>query len=398
MPAEPTPKDTLFQDGTAKLYRFRGSAAGGAAKAALPVLLVPSLINRWYVLDLRQGASVASALVEAGLDVFCLDWGVPNDEDRYLEWDDLVHRLGRMVRRVQREAAAPGVGVLGYCMGGTLSSIYAALEPERIAALVNLAGPVDFSEAGFLGHMTNPRWFDPEAIASAGNMRAEQMQAGFVALRPTAQIAKWVSFLDKLDKPEKLEAFRALDEWASANISFPAPGLRALHPRAVSAKRAGSEAALRGRSPGRPSPHRVPIAHSGDRSRRDLPPRRSPRPRLPRRLPRPRAPRDPRRPRWRSGWWPRVGSLVPKTSQLVRGEAGVSTGARGMVCAWARGAAGRRARWATRANCVLPASRVCARGTDCGGRVPRRTPSLRGPRPRSPFHGVGVTAKEADAL
>jgi polyhydroxyalkanoate synthase len=221
MPAEPTPKDTLLTDGTAKLYRFRRESSHGPAKT-LPVLLVPSMINRWYILDLREGASVASALVGAGLDVYCLDWGVPNDEDRYLEWDDLVLRLGRMVRRVQRESGAPKVGVLGYCMGGTLSSIYAALEPERIAALVNLAGPVDFSEAGFLGHMTNPRWFDPEAIASAGNMRAEQMQAGFVALRPTAQLAKWVSFLDKLDQPQKMEAFQALEEWASANISFPA--------------------------------------------------------------------------------------------------------------------------------------------------------------------------------
>ncbi|MEZ4223170.1 MAG: alpha/beta fold hydrolase [Polyangiaceae bacterium] len=219
MPAEPTPKDTLFRDGTAKLYRFRGAQA---KSAAAPVLLVPSLINRWYILDLQQGSSVASALVDAGLDVYCLDWGAPNDEDRYLDWDDLVDRLARMVRRVQRESGAAQVGVLGYCMGGTLSSIFAALQPERVKALVNLAGPIDFSEAGFLGHMTNPRWFDPEAIASAGNMRAEQMQAGFVALRPTAQLAKWVSWLDKLDKPERMEAFRTLEEWASANISFPA--------------------------------------------------------------------------------------------------------------------------------------------------------------------------------
>ncbi len=219
MPAEPTPKDTLFEDGTARLLRFRRH---DAAKAGPPVLLVPSLINRWYVLDLRQGASVAGSMVDAGLDVYCLDWGVPNDEDRFLEWDDVVERLGRMVRRVQREAKAERIGLLGYCMGGTLSSIYTALEPARIAALVNLAGPIDFSHAGFLGHMTNPRWFDPEAIASAGNMRAEQMQAGFVALRPTAPLAKWVSVLDKLTEPQKLEAFSALDEWASANIAFPA--------------------------------------------------------------------------------------------------------------------------------------------------------------------------------
>ncbi|MBX3129717.1 MAG: alpha/beta fold hydrolase [Polyangiaceae bacterium] len=219
MPAEPTPKDTLLQDGTARLLRFRRN---GAAKAGPPVLLVPSLINRWYVLDLREGASLAGALVDGGLDVFCLDWGVPNDEDRFLEWDDVVERLERMVRRVRRETRSTHIGLLGYCMGGTLSSIVAALEPERIAALVNLAGPVDFSHAGFLGHMTNPRWFDPEAIASAGNMRAEQMQAGFVALRPTAPLAKWVSLLDKLSEPQKLEAFAALEEWASANIAFPA--------------------------------------------------------------------------------------------------------------------------------------------------------------------------------
>jgi polyhydroxyalkanoate synthase len=197
-------------------------ADGRAAEAGLPVLLVPSLINRWYVLDLRRGASVASALVESGLDVFCLDWGIPNDEDRYLGWDDVLARLARMSRRVLRETGAPRLGLLGYCMGGTLSAIHAALEPEETAALVNLAGPIDFSEGGALTHATNPRWFDPDAIAEAGNMPAELMQAGFLALRPTQQLAKWIGFLDRASDPEKLEAFRALEGWASENIPFPA--------------------------------------------------------------------------------------------------------------------------------------------------------------------------------
>ena len=218
MPTAPTPKDVLFRDGTAQLYRFRREKA---AEAALPVLLVPSLINRWYVLDLRPGASLARALVDAGLDVYCLDWGTPNDEDRYLEWDDVLRRLARCVRRVQRESGQKSLGLLGYCIGGTLAAIHTALEPESVAALVNLAGPIDFAEGGFLTHMTNPKWFDPEVIADAGNVRAEQMQSGFVALRPTAQLAKWVSFFDRLGEPEKLEAFTALEEWASANIPFP---------------------------------------------------------------------------------------------------------------------------------------------------------------------------------
>jgi polyhydroxyalkanoate synthase subunit PhaC len=217
----PTPRDTILRDGTASLYRFRRRDQR-AAEAGLPVLLVPSLINRWYVLDLRPGASVATALTEAGLDVFCLDWGVPEDEDRALGWDDVLARLARMARRVRRESGAERIGLLGYCMGGTLSAIHAALEPERIAALVNLAGPIDFSRGGHLTHSTDRRWFDPEAIAAAGNMPAALMQSGFLALRPTAQLAKWVSFLDRLSNPEKLEAFRALEAWASENIAFPA--------------------------------------------------------------------------------------------------------------------------------------------------------------------------------
>ncbi len=217
MQLAPSPRDTLWADGTARLYRFRDGAEAGA-----PVLLVPSLINRWYVLDLRNGSSLVAALASAGLDVYCLDWGEPGDEDRYLAWDDVVARLSRAVRKVQRHTTGGPVGLLGYCIGGTLASIHAALQPTSISSLVNLAGPIDFSCAGFLGHMTNPRWFDPAAIAGAGNMSAPQMQAGFTALRPTAAIAKWVGMLDRLGDAERTEALMALETWAGDNIAFPA--------------------------------------------------------------------------------------------------------------------------------------------------------------------------------
>ncbi len=214
----PTPRDEVFTDGTARLLRFRG----GPPRKLGAVLLVPSLINRWFVLDLHAGASVAEALVEAGFDVFCLDWGEPNDEDRHLGWDDVVERIGRMFRRARKESGGRSMGLLGYCIGGTLSAIHLALHPEGIGAFVNLAGPIDFSHAGFLGHMTNPRWFDPAAIAGAGNMSAEQMQAGFVALRPTAHLSKIVGYLDKLSDPVRLDRMATLDAWASDNIAFPA--------------------------------------------------------------------------------------------------------------------------------------------------------------------------------
>jgi polyhydroxyalkanoate synthase len=221
MELAPTPKDTLFRDGTAALYRFRRPHDAAAAGAGLPLLLVPSMINRWYVLDLRRGASMADALVRAGIDTYCLDWGIPEDEDRHLAWEDVIARLSRMVRAVRRETGAPKVGILGYCMGATLSSVYSALESESVAALVNLAGPIDFSHAGFLGDMVDGRYFDAEAIAAAGNMSPQMMQSGFVALRPTTQIAKWVGFLDRCHDPKARESFEALEAWAGDNIPFP---------------------------------------------------------------------------------------------------------------------------------------------------------------------------------
>lgn len=215
----PTPKDVIFRDGKGSVYRFRGSARAGSH---VPVLLVPSMINRWYVLDLREGASLATALsAGAPWDTFCFDWGVPEDEDRYLAWDDVVARLDRVVRRVLRITGAPKVAIVGYCMGGTLSGIYTALRPERVAALVNLAGPFDFAEAGRLGTMVDARWFDPEVMTAAGNLGAAQMQSGFLALAPTSAISKWVGLADKIFDPRAREAFAALESWASDNIPFP---------------------------------------------------------------------------------------------------------------------------------------------------------------------------------
>jgi polyhydroxyalkanoate synthase subunit PhaC len=222
----PSPRRTLYREGSARLVHFQ-PPPGVAPAAAPPVLLVPSLINRWYVLDLRPGASLVEALVAAGLDVYLIDWGVPGDEDRYLTWDDVLERLARAVRRTRRAARAERVSLIGYCMGGTLAAIHAALDPGAVAALVDLLGPVDFAHGGALRRMVDRRWFDADAITAAGNVSPTQMQAGFVALRPTLDLGKLVGLVDlALSDRAARESFAALETWASDNIPFPAAAYR----------------------------------------------------------------------------------------------------------------------------------------------------------------------------
>ncbi len=238
----PTPRSVVWRDGPAELYRFarpandgedatnergrRGQTGATGIDERLPVLIVPSLINRWYILDLRAGKSFVEAMVRADLDTFCLDWGVPADEDRYTSWEDVANRLHRAVRRVLRVTGAPRLGLIGYCMGGTLSAIYTALEPQNVAALVNLAGPVDFSESGPLGELVDSRFFDPDAIADAGNVSPVQMQSGFQALRPTLGLSKIAGMMDRVADPEARAAFSALETWSNDNVPFPGDAYR----------------------------------------------------------------------------------------------------------------------------------------------------------------------------
>lgn len=219
------PKDVIIRDGSATLYRFQGRRGEGE-QTTTPVLLVPSMINRWYVLDLDEGSSVVQALTDGGLDVFALDWGAAADEDRYLSWDDVLARVSRAVRRTLRITGHDSLGLLGYCMGGTLAAIHTALEPHTVRALVNLAGPIDFSQGGLLRHMVEPRWFDADAIADAGNVAPLQMQAGFVALRPTLDVSKIVRSIDRANDPVAERRAAVLDGWASDNVAFPGEAYR----------------------------------------------------------------------------------------------------------------------------------------------------------------------------
>ena len=220
MQLAPTPKDTIHREGSARLYRFR-RPEGAPAESGAPLLLVPSLINRWYVLDLRRGASLAAAMTEAGIDTFCLDWGVAEDEDRYLTWEAVLSRLARAIRVVRRKTGAKRVTLLGYCMGATVAGIQAALEPGGIAGFINLLGPFDFSRGGLLADLVDARYFDAAAVAEAGNVSAAQMQSGFTLLRPTAPLAKLMGFLDRGADPAFREGFEALEAWASDNVPFP---------------------------------------------------------------------------------------------------------------------------------------------------------------------------------
>jgi polyhydroxyalkanoate synthase subunit PhaC len=215
-----SPHDAVFSENKWRLLRYRSKVK---SLHPTPVLMVPSLINRHYVLDLLPGRSVIEFLVEQGHDVFAIDWGTPGDEDRFLTFDTFCDRyLGRAIRRTTAIAGAERVNLLGYCLGGTLTAIHAALHPEPIASLVALAAPIRFHNDSLLSIWTRTRTFDVGAVIEAfGNVPWPLMQASFHLLKPTLNLQKAVQLLDRAEDEDFMEGFLAVETWSNDNVSFP---------------------------------------------------------------------------------------------------------------------------------------------------------------------------------
>ncbi len=212
--------DVVHAENKWKLLRYRRSTP---AKFATPVLMVPSLINRHYVLDLAPGKSLTEYLLAEGHDVFVIDWGTPGPEDRELGFDRICDDyLGRAIRKAAATSPRNKVHLLGYCLGGTLAAVHAAVHPERVASIATLAAPVRFDDDGILATWTNVRTLDVRALIGAfGNVPPWLLQAAFHMLRPTLALSKAVHVLDRAHDDEFLDGFLALEAWGNDNVPFP---------------------------------------------------------------------------------------------------------------------------------------------------------------------------------
>jgi polyhydroxyalkanoate synthase subunit PhaC len=122
-----TPKELVWTKNKARLYRY---APSREKKHPVPVLLVYALILRPYILDLVPHNSFIEYLTGEGFDVYLLDWGIPGDEDSEMTFEHYVlDYLPRVVKKVLLNSHAKELTLFGYCQGGTMGLMYAALFP-----------------------------------------------------------------------------------------------------------------------------------------------------------------------------------------------------------------------------------------------------------------------------
>jgi polyhydroxyalkanoate synthase len=214
-----TPQDVVLEEGKFKLIRYRRDTPAAYAE---PVLFCYALINRPYILDLLPGKSVVGQYLARGFEVYMIDWGVPADTDRELSLESYVCGfLAKAVAFVTQQHARPDLHLLGYCMGGTMSALAAAVEPERIKTLTLLAAPIDFGpQESLLQIWTDPERFDVDSfINTHGNCPAWFLQSCFLWMKPIQNfVEKSTALYEQMDDLEMVAHYFAMERWLSDNI------------------------------------------------------------------------------------------------------------------------------------------------------------------------------------
>lgn len=214
-----TPHDVVFERGSLRLLRYQPATP---ARHARPLLCCYALINRPYILDLQPGKSVIARYLEAGFDVYMIDWGVPTAADSGLTLQHYVSELlGSVVDYLLRAHRCDSLHLLGYCMGGTIGALHTALEPRSVASLTLLASPIDFAgRESLLNVWADRRYFDVDAFIDAnGNCPAWFLQLCFLFTKPVQNLVeKNLGLFEQLDDPRFVTSFFALEHWVNDNI------------------------------------------------------------------------------------------------------------------------------------------------------------------------------------
>jgi polyhydroxyalkanoate synthase subunit PhaC len=211
----------LWQEGTTRLLDF------GPAGAP-PLLVVPSLINRSYILDLAPDTSLLRHLAASGIRPLLVDWDSPDAVERSFTLTDYIAGRLEAAATAAADIAGAPMGVMGYCMGGLLALALAERRPRLVRALAFLATPWSFhaeraEQARLVGALDMPCAL---AFGALGELPVDVLQALFSAVDPLVAMRKYTKFAVMDQKSAAAQRFVALEDWLNDGVPLALPVAR----------------------------------------------------------------------------------------------------------------------------------------------------------------------------
>jgi polyhydroxyalkanoate synthase len=208
-----TPADIVYTEDKMKLLHYR-SRVDKKNLHPTSVLIVYALINRYIMLDLEPGRSFIQNLLNEGLDVYLIDWGYPTGADRYLGLDDYInYYMDNALEWIRSETKIKQINLMGVCMGGTFSVIYAALHREKVKNLITLATPTEFDIDDASLFLWAKGIDVDKAVEVLGNLPGDIANILYLLVTPVATVNKYIQFLENLENPKFVSTFLRMEKW-----------------------------------------------------------------------------------------------------------------------------------------------------------------------------------------
>ncbi len=206
----------IWEEGESRLLDY-----GPRNHQFTPVLFVPSLVNRAYILDLIEDRSFLRYLAAQGFRPLLLDWGWPGETERSFTLTDVI--AGRLERAII--AVGARVVLAGYCMGGLLTLACAERRPDLVQALALLATPWDFHapDATHAEKLLKTLPALQPIMQITGTLPIDALQAMFGLLDPDQISLKYRKFGRMDQHSPEARHFVALEDWVNDGVPLAAP-------------------------------------------------------------------------------------------------------------------------------------------------------------------------------
>ncbi|WP_028220324.1 PHA/PHB synthase family protein [Paraburkholderia oxyphila] len=219
-----TPGVVVYENELIQLIQYRATTG---KVHAVPLVIVPSVVNKFYILDLAPESSFVRYYVSQGYTVFIVSWRNISPASQHLTWDDYVEKGVIAALEVASEITRQKkVNALGYCVGGSLLACALAVLASKgkypLASMTLLIAMLDYANPGEIGVYLRNAFLDQrlKALSQGGIVSGKELSRAFASLRANDLV--WSFVINNYLKGQKPQAFDLL-YWNSDDSNFPGP-------------------------------------------------------------------------------------------------------------------------------------------------------------------------------
>lgn len=207
-----TPFEVVYEEDKLKLLHYEGKSA---PTNKIPLLIVYALVNRPYMTDIQENRSTIKGLLDAGQDVYLIDWGYPDASDQYMTMDDYINGyLDRCVDEIRYQHKVDKINLLGICQGGAFSLCYSSLHPDKVKNLITMVTPVDFKTPDNMLSQWIQNVDIDQLVDTLGNIPGELLNWTFLNLKPYQLMGqKYLGMVDVMGDSQNLKNFMRMEKW-----------------------------------------------------------------------------------------------------------------------------------------------------------------------------------------